>query len=101
MTENEICREYRMAKNQYDMIGILADLNEKSVADVCWILKSHGYDIPRCPKNNAWKEEQEAQLVQMQREGKTLADMAAFFGRSTKSIGKKLERMNLVRRRET
>ena len=41
MTENEIYREYRQAKHRNRQIGILADLNECSTAEIEAIITKH------------------------------------------------------------
>lgn len=46
MTEAEICRSYKNAKNQVTQIGILADLSGLSKIRVIVILKKHGIRIP-------------------------------------------------------
>ena len=46
LTEAEICRSYKNAKNQVTQIGILADLSGLSKIRVIVILKKHGIRIP-------------------------------------------------------
>lgn len=45
MTENEIVRNYRAAKNKQQQIAILADLNATSTDEIKKILKSNGVDL--------------------------------------------------------
>lgn len=53
MTENEICLDYKLAKNQNMQVGILADLNCASRNDILKILMKHGFDVrvKEPPKN--------------------------------------------------
>ena len=51
MTEAEICREYREAKNRKIQIGILADLNVCEKEEILKILIMNGQDVtPAGPK---------------------------------------------------
>lgn len=45
MTENEIVRSYREAKNKRQQIEILADLNTTSIDEIKKILKANGVDL--------------------------------------------------------
>ena len=45
MTENEIVRDYRAAKNKQQQIAILADLNTTTTDEIKKILKANGVDL--------------------------------------------------------
>lgn len=45
MTENEILREYKTAKDKKHQIEILADLNTTSIDEIKRILKDNGVDL--------------------------------------------------------
>lgn len=45
MTNKEIAREYKLAKNKIKQIGILADLNGKSKEEIREILRSEGIEV--------------------------------------------------------
>ena len=55
MTKNEICRNYREAKDKPEQIKILADLNCTSVAEIEKILADHGEKVEQSPKSNRGK----------------------------------------------
>lgn len=46
MSNEEICRDYRAAKNRTKQIGILADLNACKKADIVAVLLETGCDVP-------------------------------------------------------
>lgn len=46
MTNEEICRDYRMAKNRVKQIGILADLTGKPRKEIIRILQTGGCELP-------------------------------------------------------
>lgn len=46
MTNEEICRDYRLAKQKVKQIGILADLNECTKKQIVEILKAGGEELP-------------------------------------------------------
>lgn len=46
MTNEEICRDYRLAKQKVKQIGILADLNECTRKEIVEILKASGEELP-------------------------------------------------------
>lgn len=46
MTKEEICRDYRQAKNRLTQVGILADLNGCTKADIKQILIDGGCELP-------------------------------------------------------
>lgn len=55
MTPNEICRNYREAKNKPEQIKILADMNCISVGDIKKILADGGEQVEEPPKTNRGK----------------------------------------------
>lgn len=46
MTNEEICRDYRMAKSRVKQIGILADLTGKPRKEIIRILQDGGCELP-------------------------------------------------------
>ncbi len=46
MTNEEICRDYRMAKSRVKQIGILADLTGKPRKEIIRILQAGGCELP-------------------------------------------------------
>lgn len=46
MTNEEIVRDYKLAKTKQKQIGILADLNQCKKADIVEILKAAGQELP-------------------------------------------------------
>lgn len=46
MTNEEICRDYRLAKQKVKQIGILADLNDCQRKEIVEILKAGGEELP-------------------------------------------------------
>lgn len=64
MTENEICREYRMAKKKRMQIGILADQNMVTREEIEEILKKHGLKPGRTKKDETENAESRINTVQ-------------------------------------
>lgn len=98
MTENEMCREYGMAKNPLEQIKILADLNCISVMDVRKILTKNGITIPKNKRKRSWSDENEKELARMCAAGASVYDMSRRFGLDDCTIYDKINRLNLVRR---
>ena len=75
MTNEEICRDYRQAKNRVKQIGILADLTGKTRQEIIEILTEGGCEIPgnmaRKPKLTAEtvnvEAEKEKELAELRR----------------------------------
>lgn len=64
MTETEICKEYREAKNPRMQIGILADLNVCEKEDILRILIINGQDVtPAGPKKPGQKGDKVIQMI--------------------------------------
>jgi len=59
MTNNEICRNYRAAKNKPEQIKILADMNCTSVDEIKKILIAGGEAVEQLPKTNRGKKKEE------------------------------------------
>lgn len=60
MSENEIVRDYRQAKNKGHQVGILAELNLCTKEEIISILKSNGVSQAELPRNRK-KTESEGQ----------------------------------------
>lgn len=45
MSDEEICREYRLSKNKWEMTEILAELNMRTRLDILAILLNNGEDV--------------------------------------------------------
>ena len=59
MTDNEICRNYREAKNRPEQIKLLADMNCTTVDEIKKILVAKGELVVAPPKTNRGKKPQE------------------------------------------
>lgn len=70
MTNSEICKEFREAKNQKLQIGILADRNLRSKDEIIKILIKSGEDLS-CMKPKEKKQQEEIKS----KEAKTLPDL--------------------------
>ena len=55
MSDDEICREYRLSKNKWEMIQILAELNMETRLDILSILLSNGEDVVKPVKRKDGK----------------------------------------------
>ena len=78
MTPGEICREYRQAKKKAAQVGILADLNSCSKAEIRDILQRHGIQARVANKaaNDTWTEEEERLCKQLTEQGLYPAEIA-------------------------
>ena len=56
-TDGEIITHYRQAANPYVIIGVLADLNACTQAQICGVLKRAGLKLPVKPKEAVTKTE--------------------------------------------
>ena len=78
MTPGEICREYRQAKKKAAQVGILADLNSCSKAEIRDILLQHGIRAkatsPAC--NTTWTADEELLCIQLAEQGLYPAEIA-------------------------
>ena len=63
MTDNEICRNYRAAKDKRAQIKILADMNCTTAEDIKKILAEGGEIVQEPPKTNSWKKNENAPVV--------------------------------------
>ncbi len=78
MTPGEICREYRQAKKKAAQVGILADLNSCSKAEIRDILLQHGIraKVSNSACNTTWTAEEEQLCVQLAEQGLYPAEIA-------------------------
>lgn len=97
MTEAEICREYREAKNQRAQVEILADLNLCSKNEILKVLMVNGQDVtpagPRKPGSGGDKildlmystlDEIEAEIRNQERKYLMVVESMKLYGRSAK-----------------
>ena len=72
MTENEIVRDYKAAKNKRQQIEILADLNATTVDEIKAVLKSNNVDLRggnyRAKKPATINEDFEKEVEKMKKE---------------------------------
>lgn len=119
MTEEEIRRDYRLAKWPDYQIGVLADLNCTTRKVILRILGGESWGeavgAARMParaavlgdarqrayhSNKAWTLQEEDELERMYREGASYDELREAFGRTKKAIAAKLDRLGLARRRK-
>lgn len=81
MTTGEICKMYREAAHQKEMIGILADLNCTDKAEIRKVLTDCGLLQPGTPSRRRGKSYQfDERLAALDGQGLTDAEMAARVG---------------------
>ena len=108
MTELDIVRDYGQAANKAAQIGILADLNMCSPADIIRILRENGIPLPegvtskrykefRRPAAGRveWNEENIERLRGYVLDGLTLDEIAERFGTGTTAVSKQIAKYDL------
>ena len=108
MTELDIVRDYGQAANKAAQIGILADLNMCSPADIVGVLQKNGIPLPegvtskrykefRRPAAGRveWNEENIERLRGYVLDGLTLDEIAERFGTGTTAISKQIAKYDL------
>lgn len=99
MTDFEIAQSYSQARNKDEQIHIIADMNIKSVTEICDKLDSLGFSTVSFrkrriqPKQNAWKPG-EAELAVRFREvyKMTYKEIANALGKTEGSVRNKVQR---------
>lgn len=100
MTDGEIIASYRQAKNKKKQIGILADLNGMTRAEIEDILIAAGFKIKRRPDPfrskltkkgkvricRKWTAADDQTLIRMAKEGKPLQEICCSLGRSHSAV---------------
>ena len=100
MTDGEIITSYCQAKNKKKQIGILADLNGMTRAEIEDILIAAGFKIKRRPDPfrdeltkdgqkrtfRKWTAEEDRTLIRMAKEGKTIKEICVKLKRATSSV---------------
>ena len=108
MTEFDIVRDYGQAANKAAQIGILADLNMCSPADIIGILRKNGIPLPegvtskrykefRRPAAGRveWNEENIERLRGYVLDGLSLDEIAERFGTGTTAVSKQIAKYDL------
>lgn len=101
MTDGEISRSYRLAKDPVTMVEVLAGLNDVSVCRMKRKLKSLGLSVPEPEKEarvgSCWSREEDERLAQLMDAGYSPAAAAARMpGRSAKSVYNRWRRLQTV-----
>lgn len=99
MTDFEIMQSYRQAKNKDEQIHVIADMNVRTVVEICDKLDSLGFSTVSFrkrriqPKQNAWKPG-EAELAVRFREvyKMTYKEIANALGKTEGSVRNKVQR---------
>lgn len=108
MTELDIVRDYGQAANKAAQIGILADLNMCSAADIVEVLQKNGIPLPQGVTSKKqkqyrrpaagrveWTEENIARLHGLVSEGLSLYEIADCFGTGVTAISKQIAKHDL------
>ena len=98
MTDGELSRAFRLAKDPVMMITVLAELNDVGVERMKRKLKSLGCDVPEPEKEvksgSCWSKEEDEKLAKLMDEGcSTAAAAARLPGRSAKSVYNRWKRL--------
>ena len=102
MTPGEICREYRQAKDKAAQVGILADLNSCSKAEIRDILLQHGIQAKsrKIAVRVSWTAEEEQLCRQLVELGASRAEIVKRIPRHTRrSVDNKLYTMGYITER--
>lgn len=89
MTDNEIVRSYLEAKDKDKQIGILCDLTARKEEEITAILRKGGALGPISNNGAArkeWTPEQDAELLELKKQGLTWSEIAARMGGTEKSV---------------
>ncbi len=78
MTPGEICREYQQARKKTVQVGILADLNCCSKAEIRDILSQQGIRVKATGRvyNTTWTEDEEQLCARLAKQGLYPAEIA-------------------------
>ena len=114
MTELDIVRDYGQAANKAAQIGILADLNMCSPADIVGVLQKNGIPLPegvtskrykefRRPAAGRveWNEENIERLRGYVLDGLSLDEIAERFGTGTTAVSKQIAKYDLRGKKST
>lgn len=90
MTRADIVKEYREAANQRKQIGILAELNECTRAQIREVLEESGEKTTEktrpAERNPRRKMARDRQIATMRENGMSVAEIAAHFGLCVQSV---------------
>lgn len=98
MTVEEICRDYRMAKDKRNQIEILADRNLCTKEVIEDVLRSRGEELSEdkpVPRAVKWTVQEEDRLRKLAGEGKTSKEIAVLMFRTHKAVEQKLSKMHI------
>lgn len=101
MTDGELSRAYRLAKDPVMMVTVLAELNAVGVARMKRKLRSLGLTVPEPEaeghSGSWWSPEEDERLAELMDRGYTPAAVAAQLpGRSAKSVYNRWQRLQTV-----
>lgn len=94
MTESEICTRYRRAADPRKQVGILAQLNACPAKKIAAILAAHGTGVVKpMPRGSVAKlsPEQCAELLRLNREGVSQAEIGRRFGCDRRTAGRRIK----------
>lgn len=104
MTDEEICRHYRLSADKRDAIQVLADLNATDRYSIREVLGRAGLTKPlkprvekNLPKNNA---EMARQIDRMLREGMTQYDIADTLGCTRETVKRHAKQLGFESKNE-
>lgn len=87
MSNEEICRHYRLAANKRDDIHVLADLNTMSREEICRILEEGGEPIPEAPKTKrTYNTKRGAEIEERLRKGQSVEHIAKNMGMTERGV---------------
>lgn len=103
MTVEEICRDYRQAKDKKGQIEILADRNVCTKEAIEDVLRSRGEELPEVkpvPRAAKWTVQEEDRLRKLAGDGKTSKEIAELMDRTHKAVEQKLSKMHISLRQQ-
>ena len=87
MSNEEICRHYRLAADKRDDIHVLADLNTMSREEICRILEEGGETIPEAPKTKrTYETKRGAEIEERLRKGQSVEHIARNMGMTERGV---------------
>lgn len=104
MTVEEICRDYRTAKDKKNQIEILADRNLCTKEVIEDILRSRGEELSEdkpVPRAAKWTVQEEDRLRKLAGEGNTSKEIAELMDRTHKAVEQKLSKMHISLRQQS
>lgn len=103
MTAEEICRNYLQAASPSSQIGVLADLNLATKAEIIEVLKSRGLEVGGRKRRTTtvWTKEREMQLKHLLDQGLLLTEIAAKLGVGRSTVSRKLAAMGIKKRKSS